>query len=154
MLTKLIDSFYSKLSTLASFKTKRTCYNTNCKSAQIFGDTSNNRSSSSSRASSHTSSDEDHICATDSFRQCFFAFFSSFTTNLRLTSCTQTTSQFRSQLNNSLSFCTAQCLYICVCCDKFYACNTFVDHTVDGIATTSTDTNYFNHCTLSSSCIK
>ncbi|CKU87073.1 Uncharacterised protein [Mycobacterium tuberculosis] len=31
MLTKLIDSFYSKLSTLTSFKTKGTCYNTNCK---------------------------------------------------------------------------------------------------------------------------
>ena len=89
MFAKLIDSFYSVLSTFASFKTKRTCYNTNCKSTKIFSDTCNNRGCTCTRSTTHTSSDEDHISTCKSFSQYFFAFFSGFTTNLRLTSCTR-----------------------------------------------------------------
>ena len=154
MLTKFVNPFDSKLSTFASFKTKWTSNNTDCQSTKTFCNTSDNWCSTCTRTTTHTSSDEDHVSTADCFCQYFFAFFCRFTTNFRLTSCTKSASQFRAELNNCLSFCTAQSLYICVGCDKFNARNAFVNHTVDGISTTTADTDYFNYCTLCCCCIK
>ena len=154
MLAKFVDSFYSVLATFASFKSERTCHDTNCKSTKIFSDTCNNRGCTCTRSTTHTSSDKDHVCSSDSFRQSFFTFFCSFTSNFWTTSCTQTTSQFWTKLDNCFCFRTAKGLYISVGCDKFYTSNTLVNHAVDGVTTTTTNTNYLNNCALSCCCIK
>ena len=154
MLAKFVDSFYSVLTTFASFKSERTSHNTNCKGTKIFSNTCDHWGSTCSRSSTHTSSDEDHVCTADCFSQSFFAFFCSLTSNFWTTSSTQTTSQFWTKLDNCFCFRTAKSLYISVGCDKFYTSNTFVNHAVDGITTTATDTNYFNNCALSCCCIK
>ena len=71
-----------------------------------------------------------------------------------LTSSTESASQLRTELNNCFSFGTAKSLNICICCDEFNTSNTFINHSVDGIAATSTDTNNFNYCALCSSSVK
>ena len=154
MLAKFVDSFYCKGSTLASFKTERTCNYRNSQSTNIFCDTSNYWSSTCPRSTTHTSSDEDHICSLQSFSQDFFAFFSSLAANFRLTSGTKSASQLRTELNNCFSFSTAKSLNICICCDEFNTSNTFINHSVDGVTATSTDTNNFNYCALCSSSVK
>ena len=154
MLAKFVDSLYRKSSTLASFKTERTCNYSNSQSTNIFGDTSDYWSSTRSRSTPHTSSDEDHICSLQSFCQNFFTFFSSLAANFRLTSGTESASQLRTELNNCFSFGTAKSLNICICCDEFNTSNTFINHSVDGITATSTDTNNFNYCALCGSSVK
>ena len=154
MLAKFVDSLYRKSSTLASFKTERTCNYSNSQSTNIFGDTSDYWSSTCPRSTTHTSSDEDHICSLQSFCQDFFAFFSCLTAYFRLTSGTKSASQLWTELNHCFSLGTAKSLNICICCDEFNTSNTFINHSVDGIAATSTDTNNFNYCALCSSSVK
>ena len=145
MLAKFVDSFYSVLATFASFKPKgRVTTPELSEHLRSLAIRAHNWGCTCTRSTTHTCSDKDHVCSSDSFRQNFFTFFCSLTANFWMTSSTKPRVNLGPSWITVSAFVLLRACNICVGCDEFNTSNTFVNHSVNGVTTTTTDTNYLN----------
>ena len=97
-LFELIQTCLSDVYAFA-FVSKRTGYNRNGQDTHFFSDFSHNRSGAGTCTTTHTGSDEQHVCTADGIFDGFAIFLSSGAADFRICTGTQTSSQVCTQLN-------------------------------------------------------
>src|SRR5258706_5167500 len=144
MFLKLIDAYFGSLHTTHTFKREGPRHHTDGKGTAFACDLRHDGSCACAGAAAHTRCDENHIRAFQHVIEFIRRFFSRFTPNLRITTCTQTTGEFVTEAYACAGFRQQQSLRVGIHSNEFNTLNTFVDHAVDGVRSAATHADHFN----------
>jgi hypothetical protein len=142
---QLFDALLRQRHALA-FEHERLGDDGNGEDAHLFRHLRHDRSRTGSSATTHTRSDEHHVCATDHVGDAFTVFFCCRLTDGRFGTCAQTFGQCRTDLQLDLGLAAFQGLRIRIDRDEFDTLHALLDHVVDRIATATTHANHLDHC--------
>src|SRR5699024_9324293 len=145
---ELCDTFTRIFHSLGTLTFKRGGDDTDGENAFALGNARNDGSSTGSGAASHSGRHKDHVGAFDRFLNFMPVLFNGLASDFGAGAGSQSISKIGPHLVGDIRHTVFQCLGVGIECDILHAVQTFVDHVVDGIASSVANAYYFYLCVV------
>ena len=143
MLGKFLETVVGDLLALA-FECKRLGNHGYCEDAQLTGCLRNHRCRAGASASTHASGEKQHVGTFDQLDDPLAIFHRGLTADFRIGAGTQSLGDARAELQQGLRPGALESLGIGIGADKFHTLDTFQNHVINGVATTTTHTKHLD----------